>query len=111
MSVLDEVADERRKQDAKWGVQNHPLGFGPHSHGAGILDTVSAARASGKSHEEWAKFQCQQAAKRGDVTWAHIMHEEHVEAMTAPSPEAARAELIQLAAVCVAAVECIDRNK
>jgi hypothetical protein len=26
MRVLDEVQDERRRQDAKWGEQNHPDG-------------------------------------------------------------------------------------
>ncbi|MEA1798522.1 hypothetical protein [Rhodococcus qingshengii] len=112
-TVLTEVADERARQDAKWGEQNHPN-----------VDHVLMTREGGASparmaeHYELptagrAKFLCDQAAGFGQVTYAHILIEEVaevVEAATRASVTELRAELIQVAAVAVAWVEKLDRE-
>jgi hypothetical protein len=111
--VLAEVAAERARQDAKWGEQNHPL----------VDQTlVLTKRDSLRFAEEYeiptatrARALCQIAARRGDVTWLHILIEEVSEFMEAAPSEVfdvaeARAEMLQVAAVAVAAIECIDRR-
>lgn len=108
--IMHEVADERTRQDEKWGEQNHPL-----------VDPllVSQGRTGVRMAEEYevptagrAQLLCQAAAERGEVTWMHIALEELCEFMLAAGtdPVEARAELVQLAAVAVAAIECIDRH-
>lgn len=103
--VLAEVAAERKRQDAKWGEQNHPL-----------IDPVLWGRWPTRVAEEYeiptasrAQFLCEEAARKGEVTWAHILVEEVAE-FVGGSPQSMRAELIQVAAVAVAAVEAIDRR-
>jgi hypothetical protein len=93
-AVLAEIEAERQAQDAQWGEQNHPLGFGGH---------LNRLRA------DQCRAECDEAAERGEVTWRHILLEELYEALAEGSARAARDELIQLAAVAVAAVERIDR--
>lgn len=95
MTVLNEIREERQRQDAKWGEQNHP-------------DGTNLLNAEWRAH---ARKQCQTAAAEGRVTWAHILQEEFVEALAEVEPELLRAELLQTAAVCVAWIEAIDRRK
>lgn len=94
--VLEEVAAERTRQDAKWGEQNHPDGTGKSIFAdyAGI-----------------AKRRCDSAAKSGKLTWAHILEEEFWEALAEDGEEALRMELIQAIAVGVGWVEAIDRRR
>lgn len=80
-SVLSEVQEERRRQDAKWGEQNHTqpewLSILGEEFGE-VCKAVCEAHFSGyESTGNWAEY---------------------------------RKELIQLAAVAVAMVECLDRN-
>jgi len=112
--VLTQIADERDRQDEKWGVQNHPS-----------LDPVLTSRDGGCTPERMAeeyeiptasraRFMCQLAAQRGDLSWPQILVEELCEAIEAgvlrgEGPEF-REELVQAAAVLVAWVECIDRG-
>ena len=97
-SILDEVSAERVRQDAKWGEQNHPIvGLYPHRH---CISSANDARAT-----------CDQAASLNKLSWAHILIEELAEVVESDNEAHAREELIQLAAVCVAAVEAIDRRK
>ena len=110
MNVLREVHQERVCQDSKWGVQNHPS-----------LDQVLLGRPGGCSPERMAeeyeicsenraKFLCEQAFQSGRGTYGHIAIEEMAEVICARDEQSIRAELIQLAAVCVAWVEAIDRR-
>lgn len=112
-SVLFEVLAERQRQEAKWGQQNHP-----------DFDRVLLEREGGCSPERMAehyevpteargKFLCQNAFATKQGTYAHILIEEVSEAVGAcnASPEDLRAELIQVAAVAVAWVEKIDRQR
>jgi hypothetical protein len=93
-AVLTEVAAERRRQDERWGPQNHPDGTG---------DRFGAAAAL-------ARKECDQAAGSGALSWRHILLEEVAEATAEDRPGALRRELIQVAAVAVAWVEAIDRR-
>ena len=110
--VLVDVLTERTRQDDKWGVQNHPS-----------VDPARVVR-SGRSAAEYlteyyeiptarrAQDMCQWYARLGRCTWAHIAVEELCEAVEAAvtSDAACREELVQLAAVIVAWLECIDRR-
>jgi hypothetical protein len=93
--ICEEVQHERRRQDKKWGQQNHPDGTG----GAGR-----------EALAEFAKQDCQDAFARGEGSWRLILREEIAEAMAEDDPVKLRAELIQSAAVIVAWVQCIDRR-
>lgn len=93
--VLDEVAAERARQDAKWGDQR------------GHEDGTSAVNDSWRDH---SRNLCNQAARENRLTWAHILQEEFTEAMAEVDPAALRAELIQVAAVAVVWIESIDRR-
>lgn len=106
--VLDLVAAERARQDARWGEQNHPsvpdareAGDGAAIYACAILGVPDAAIA------------------RGEGTWAHIALEELAETIEAATLVAqgkadvstlAR-ELEQLAAVAVAWREALDRRE
>lgn len=97
-----EVFAERRRQEAKWGVQNHPS----------VPDFPERRRSIelGLPGEFWAKETCECRAKDGALTWGHITVEELCEAVEAKGEMARREELIQLAAVVLAWIENIDRN-
>lgn len=95
--VLDEVSAERRRQDAKWGEQNHSGGTKSdwwREFGIRASDAIEA---------------CNNSFTDGRGTWAHILIEEVAEAMDAEGSQL-REELIQVAAVAVAWVESMDRR-
>lgn len=102
-AIVDEVLNERRKQENKWGVQDHPsVRESKTGHGrCGLHGMVS---------EETAKQLCEYNSKRGTLAWGHIAVEELAEAISAPGDMSRREELVQLAAVIVAWIENIDRN-
>lgn len=106
MSRLDIVAEmlvERSRQDKKWGVQNHPSIIDPDRWGAHYDYGIPSEAA--------AKQACDDAAKFGEQTWASIAIEELSESVYAVNDELRREELIQLAAVALAWIECIDRRE
>lgn len=100
--VLREVADERRRQEEKWGEQNHPDVLpGWHVDDFGIPT------------QEQAKRVTDVRAERGTLAYADILIEELCEAVEAAcegDKGELRAELIQVAAVAVAWVEKLDRE-
>lgn len=94
-SILQEIDDERSRQDAKWGEQNHPNGTGKKDFfGVSVL----------------ARAECENAFQHGHGTWRHIFYEEVMEAFAESDPQKLRAELIQALAVGKAWIECIDRQ-
>lgn len=93
--VLAEVADERARQDAKWGEQNHPDGTGSPAR---VLDA------------EAARLECKRQFAEGTGTWLDVLEEEVSEAYAEADPDKLRSELIQVAAVAVAWAEAIDRR-
>lgn len=101
--VLLQVADERDHQDAMRGVQSHPSIFSPP-------DGRGAAEIYHLPCGEQVKADNVTMALRGVLTWADIAIEELVEAVEAMDEAGRREELVQLAAVVVAWIECIDRR-
>lgn len=95
-SVLEEVFQERVRQDNKWGEQNPADGTG----GPGRADDANQAK----------RF-CDDSFKAGKGTWAAILGEEVAEAFAESDPVKLREELVQCAAVCSAWIEAIDRRK
>lgn len=114
-TVLDEVAAERERQNAKWGEQNHPNGTGPQAtplrgilfDGPVIPENGCKKYALGLSY--LAKGSTDAAAAAGAVTFADILLEEVFEALAEEDPAKLRTELIQVAAVATQWVESIDR--
>lgn len=98
--VLDEILDERGRQHEKWGEQNHP------SFGGG----VDWSRVGGDLETE-ARASLVAGLVGGGPSWAAVLTEEVGEALREPDPEKLRAELVQIAAVAVAWIESMDRNK
>ena len=94
--ILREVEHERDRQDAKWGQQDHLS-----VHPLAWYDIAS---------EGDAKNSCEAATKAKQLSWADIAIEELSEAIFAEDDDARREELVQLAAVAVAWIACIDRR-
>jgi hypothetical protein len=134
--TLDEVAAERRRQDEKWGEQNHPDGTGATWGLAGasgprllamvrdalhraVNPTYRSTYLSGVGVEVGEDGQVV-ALAHGDLTigeipargatWLLIALEEVFEALVEDDPVKLRAELVQAAAVLVAWIEAIDRR-
>lgn len=107
--ALNDVRQERFRQDEKWGVQTHL-----HTHPS-LLEAVDPEKwvsdFYGVPTETEAKLSVETAAKQGDLTWGDILLEEVVEALTARDNKALlRKELVQVAAVAIAWIEQIDRE-
>lgn len=93
--IIKEIKAEREKQEHRFGEQNHP-------NGTSLAYGVEA---------NFARSVCDKAFRGGNGTWFHILNEEVKEAFAEESPAKLREELIQVAAVTLAWVECIDRGK
>lgn len=93
--ILD-VEYQLQLQLDKWGVQSHPDGTTDDVYNRATSDT--------------SRTLCDLAAKKGTVTWRHILTEEVDEAYAESDPAKLRKELIQVAAVALAWVEDIDRR-
>jgi hypothetical protein len=94
--VLEEVFEERRRQDARFGPQNHPDGTGPGYELEPSLDRIRRLNDG--------------AVEYNELTWALILNEEVAEAFAEKDPANLRTELIQCAAICVAWCEALDRR-
>ena len=95
LGVLPEIDEERKRQDTRWGEQNHPDGTGPGYR----IQAIEAHR------------RCDRAARLGLVTYRDILEEEVYEAFAETDAEELRAELVQVAAVAVAWIEKLDRER
>lgn len=84
LGIVSEVARERARQDEKWGEQNHD----PFRYLAILGEEVGEANKAAIEAYDW---------KRG------LFEREKLAAY--------REELIQIAAVAIAMVECLDRGK
>ena len=96
--VLLEVARERGRQQAKWGQQDHPSAFTTYMCWPYGMDSEDVKRYVDNSDH------------MGIADYAGILAEEFAEALDAETIEHVREELVQVAAVAVAAIESIDRN-
>lgn len=95
LKALAHVAEERDRQDAKWGEQNYPNGTGDVQ----LQDKAKLQR--GKTTRLF---------RQGAGTWRDILEEEVAEALAESDPALLREELVQVAAVAVAWIEAIDRR-
>lgn len=105
--ILNEITDERRRQEEKWGQQNHADGTGPgelflgrETHDGTFIDIRDTAiRITDERTEE------------EELTYADIFLEEVFEALSENDQDRLREELVQCAAVAVKWIEKIDRDK
>ena len=97
LEVLQEVSDERARQDLKWGIQR------THPNGTSSRLWSHARDGSRRITDE--------AAQDGRLSWMHILQEEYYEALAEEDPDKIRAELVQVAAVAVAWIESIDYKR
>lgn len=93
--VLSLVADERARQDIRWGESNHELGIG-----AGPLGALAGVY----------RDLLNTAAENGEVTWAHIALKKFFEALGTDDPTVFAKEAIEAMAVLSAAIESESRR-
>lgn len=96
-SIFSEITAERQRQDAKWGEQNHPM---REEDDDAFLKSVAYS----------CRQICDYKSVLQSVTWLDILREEFYEAFAESDPARQREELVQVAAVAVEIIECIDRN-
>lgn len=92
--IFVEVREERGRQDLKFGVQRHPNGTSEK-----FKPMADAARNATRAAEA-----------NGQQSWANILREEFWEALSERDRAKLRAELIQVIAVGVAWIECLDET-
>jgi len=100
--ALGDIVEERASNVARWGEQNYPSSASLGGPGACLLYGIPTERA--------AKETVARATKEGRLTWADVLLEEFAEAVAATDDVARRGELVQVAAVALAWIECIDRR-
>lgn len=113
-AILGEILMERHRQDRKYGEQNHP-DLPPSIVGriTGTVLSYKAAEHFGIPAEPDAQKACEGAFKSGYGNWGNILVEELAEVIEAAAmadSKGLREELVQVAGVCVAWIECIDRR-
>ena len=103
-NVLKEIKKERKRQDAKWGEQNHRM-VPP--------DMKEEQKALYIGLSDHLRETCDKAFAEGTGSWQDILAEEVAEAFAEAvqgNKKAFREELVQVGAVVVAMIECVDRN-
>lgn len=96
--VLAEVDTERTRQEVKWGQQDHRFVRATHRYNCTL-------------GSEGARWRCEKRFSEGEGSYADILLEEVYEAIDAATEAEARAELVQVAAVAVSAIQAIDRRQ
>jgi hypothetical protein len=108
-NILAEIMEEREKQFEKWGDQRLPFTDPQDPTGVYLMGRTYAAL------ERAAKARCdayRDTYLKGDDdprNDATVLLEEVFEALAAGSPEDLRTEMIQVAAVAVKIIACLDR--
>lgn len=97
--IFAEISLERLAQDTKHGIQDLPIRPKSPEIVARIKDAADMFRKV-----------CDRATETGNLTFYEVLLEEVMEAFAADTPQEQRAELIQVAAVAVKAIETIDRR-
>ncbi len=108
--IFEQIKAERKRQDAKWGVQNLPSVCKILTDRVGGCSPVRMCEEYEIPTESRAKQLCDTATRRGELTHAHIVLEELSESVSCLNDADRRVELIQLAATIVKWIENIDRN-
>jgi hypothetical protein len=106
--ILDDIAEERRRQTDKWGTQSHPNISEPtYEAFADSLRTFKIIADNYKAMND-------SPTEGSELDWTGILLEEVYEALSEMGEEndwPLRYELIQVAAVVVAWIEDIDRRR
>lgn len=108
--IFIEIIDERVRQEEKWGEQNHPCLDQTLLNREGGCTALRMCDEYEIPGEHRAKQLCEDAFIHKKGTYAHIAIEEMSEVVSSFDIHKRREELIQLAAVCVAWIEKIDRD-
>lgn len=105
--VLQEVAEERSRQVARYG-SNHDLadGTGPHTAWLLPLDSSPAKDIEAVFRQDYEDYE----DEVGSVTWTHLVREEVAESFQESDPDRLREELLQVAALCVSWIESLDHR-
>jgi hypothetical protein len=93
--IFDNIIAERRRQYSLWGEQVHRM----------ICGVEALA-----THKELASAWKRSNDHNPDASWDAILLEEVYEAFAETDPEKQREELVQVAAVTIQIIECIDRG-
>lgn len=93
--VYQQIKAERYRQDDQWGESNHADGTGDQ-----YIDDANIARIILDS-----------ACVQGLETWQLILRKWFFKAISSPDAKTLRKRLVQVAAVSVAWIECIDRKE
>lgn len=101
--IIEEILKEKERQVSIWGEQNH----------LSVYENYKESDCEDKYGiviEENAKFLCEDAVNKKELTWAHIAVEELSEVINAKNEKDRREEIIQLCAVLVSWIESLERN-
>ena len=102
--IIEQIKAERIRQDNKFGVTSHDS----------VNPTIPRKfrnKFYGICSEEEARERCEGNHLHKSITWSHIFIEEVAEVVNSKDERDRREELIQVAAVCIAWLEDIDRKK
>jgi len=100
LSVFDDVRAERVRQMKLWGEQNWPNKTGPQW-----------ARKSLYLNPHQMKVWNEEDKAARSHSWAMIFLEEVAEALAEENEERLRGELVQVAALTVQWIECLNRRR
>lgn len=110
LRVLGDIAMERHRQIKRYGLnRENPDGTGPRTAWLLPLAPESAAeiqKVFRQDYEDW-----EEEGGNGPVTWVHLIREEIAEAFQETDPDRLRAELIQVAALCVSWIQNLDHRE
>lgn len=105
--VLQDVAAERSRQVERYGLNaTTPDGTGPKTAWLGPYTSDPAADIEQRLRDDYLDY-----AEDAPVTWVHLVREEVAEAFAEPDPAKLRAELVQVAALCVSWCERLDARQ
>lgn len=108
-AIALDAAIESVKAVSQWGEQDYPSFLADK----GTKTWPPGGRRAafyGVATEQAQRLKLEDAVKRGTITWAHIFAEEVSEAIEAEDVGSLRAELLQVAGVCINWVRSIDRG-
>ena len=99
--IFEEIRAERRRQDEKWGKQNHPM-LGKSRYMDEVFPGVDNLTELLRDY----RARC----STNKYGWYDVLQEEICEAFSETDLEKQREKMVQVAAVAVAIIECLDRR-
>jgi hypothetical protein len=96
--IFEEITAERRRQNEKWGEQNHSM------------NGINGLNGEFERALQRALEQCRKRCETKLISWYDILMEEVCEAFLEREHEKQREEMVQVAAVAVQIIEYLDRQ-